>query len=246
MPQTVHKVVVIGHKNPDTDSICSALAYAALKNRIDAPVYEARRAGRLNQESAFVLDRFGVAPPRLCTDVNPKVRDVDYRELEGVPGTMSLRRAWLTMRDSKIDTLPVVSETRELRGVITVKDIATANMDVFDTEVLAKSRTSYRNILDTLSGTMLVGSADAVVEKGRLLIGAASPEMMETAMQPGDIVLLSNRYESQLCAIEMGASLIIVCQSSAVGKTIQKLAEENGVAIMPLPLQMLPSRIVRA
>ena len=235
MPESAHKVVVIGHKNPDTDSICSSIAYAELKNRTTDLNCEARRAGVLNQESAFVLQKFGIPQPRMCTDVLPKVRDVDYRHLEGVPGDMSLRRAWLMMRDKQIDTLPVVDETDELLGLITVKDIATANMDVFDTEVLAKSRTSYRNILETLNGTMLVGSADAVVGKGRLLIGAASPEVMETAMEPGDIVLLSNRYESQLCAIEMAASLIIVCQGAAVGKTICKLAEENGVAVMSVP-----------
>jgi manganese-dependent inorganic pyrophosphatase len=235
MPSAAHKVVVIGHKNPDTDSICSAIAYAELKNKTTDLVCEARRAGRLNQESDFVLKKFGIEPPRMCTDVNPKVRDVDYRELAGVPGGMSLRRAWLMMRDQKIDTLPVVDNAGNLRGVITVKDIATANMDVFDTQVLSKTKTTYRNILETLSGTMLVGSANAVIEKGRLLIGAASPEMMESAMEAGDIVLLSNRYESQLCAIEMNASLIIVCQGAAVGRTIMKLAEENGVAVMSVP-----------
>ena len=236
MPKAVHKVVVIGHKNPDSDSICSAIAYAELKNQTSDLVCEARRAGRLNPESAFILQRFGVKTPRMCTDVNPKVRDVDYRELAGVPGDMSLRKAWLMMRDNQIDTLPVVTPEGELAGVITVKDIATANMDVFDTTILAKSHTSYRNILETLNGTMVVGSPDAVVERGRLLVGAASPEMMEAQMKPGDIVLLGNRYETQLCAIEMEASLIIVCQGASVGKTIRKLAEENNVAIMSVPV----------
>ncbi len=233
MPKRNQKVVVIGHQNPDTDSICSAIAYAALKNQEGGELtYEARRAGRLNQESAFVLKRFGVEPPRMCTDVLPKVRDVEYREMEGVPGEMSLRRAWTLMRDRQIDTLPVVAPDQELLGVITVKDIATANMDVFDTHVLAKSHTSYRNILETLSGEMLIGDPDAIVERGKLLIGASSPELMEAAMEAGDIVLLSNRYESQLCAIEMEASLIIVCSGATVGRTILKLAEENGVAII--------------
>ena len=79
MPKEAHKVVVIGHKNPDTDSICSAIAYAELKNQTSHLVCEPRRAGKLNQETAFVLNRFQVEAPRLCTDVNPKVRDVDYR-----------------------------------------------------------------------------------------------------------------------------------------------------------------------
>ncbi len=236
MSYATHKVVVIGHKNPDTDSICSAIAYAELKNRTGPLVCEARRAGQLNQETAFVLQRFGIEPPRLCTDVNPKVRDVDYREFEAVSQDTSLRRAWSLMRDKQIDTLPVTNADGVLEGVITVKDIATANMDVFDTGVLAKSRTTYRNILQTLDGHMLVGSPDAVVEKGRVVIGAASPEILETYLQEGDIVILSNRYESQLCAIEMNASLIIVCQGAAVGRTIVKLAEENNVAVMSVPV----------
>ena len=150
MPKTAHKVVVIGHRNPDTDSICSAIAYAELKNKTSSLVCEARRAGRMNQETEFVLRRFGVQPPRMCTDVNPKIRDVDYREMPGIPGSTSLRKAWQIMRDQQIDTLPITSADNELEGVITVKDIATANMDIFDTGVLAKSKTTYKNILDTL------------------------------------------------------------------------------------------------
>ena len=144
MQQTAHKVVVIGHRNPDTDSICSAIAYAELKNKTSDLVCEARRAGKMNQETEFVLKKFGVTPPRMCTDVNPKIRDVDYRQIPGISGSTSLRKAWEIMRDQKIDTLPVTSEDNELQGVITVKDIATANMDLFDTSILAKSRTSYR------------------------------------------------------------------------------------------------------
>lgn len=236
MPKEAHKVVVIGHKNPDTDSICSAIAYAELKNMTSHLVCEPRRAGKLNQETSFVLERFNVEPPRLCTDVNPKVRDVDYREMDAIPSDTTLRKAWGIMRDRQIDTLPVASADGTLEGVITVKDIAYANMDVFDTDVLAKSRTTYRNILETLDGHMLVGSEDAVVEKGRIIVGAASPELMENSLQEGDIVILSNRYESQLCAIEMNASLIIVCQSATVGRTILKLAEDNNVAVMSVPV----------
>lgn len=236
MTDTARKVVVIGHKNPDTDSICSAIAYADLKNRTSDLVCEARRAGNINQETAYILQRFGVEAPRLCTDVNPKVRDVDYRRFPAISSDTSLRRAWGIMRDEKIDTLPVASAEGDLQGLITVKDIATANMDVFDTGVLAKSRTSYRNILETLDGHMLVGSEDAVVETGRVVVGAASPEIMEATLQDGDIVILSNRYESQLCAIEMNASLIIICQCATVGRTILKLAAENNVAVMSVPV----------
>ena len=235
MPKAAHKVVVIGHRNPDTDSICSAIAYAELKNKTSDLVCEARRAGRMNQETEFVLKKFGVTPPRMCTDVNPKIRDVDYREMPGIPGATSLRRAWEIMRDQKIDTLPITSAENDLEGIITVKDIATANMDVFDTGVLAKSQTSFRNILETLGGTMVVGDENAVCTTGHIKIGTATPEMLESSVEKGDIVILTNRYESQLCAIEKEASLLIICNGSKVGHTIQRIADEMGVAIMTTP-----------
>ena len=235
MQQTAHKVVVIGHRNPDTDSICSAIAYAELKNKTSDLVCEARRAGKMNQETEFVLKKFGVTPPRMCTDVNPKIRDVDYRQVPGIPGSTSLRKAWEIMRDQKIDTLPITSADNELEGIITVKDIATANMDVFDTGVLATSRTTYKNILETLGGTMVVGNENAVCTTGHIKIGTATPEMLENNVEKGDIVILTNRYESQLCAIEKEASLLIICNGAKVGRTIQRIAEETGVAIMTAP-----------
>ena len=236
MPKAAHKVVVIGHRNPDTDSICSAIAYAELKNKTSDLVCEPRRAGKMNQETEFVLKKFGVKPPRMCTDVNPKIRDVDYREMPGIPGSTSLRKAWEIMRDKQIDTLPVTSPDNELEGVITVKDIATANMDVFDTGILAKSQTTYRNILETLGGTMVVGREDDVCTTGHIRIGTATPEMLENTVEKGDIVILTNRYESQLCAIEKEASLLIICNGAKVGRTIQRIAEEMGVAIMSAPV----------
>ena len=236
MPKAAHKVVVIGHRNPDTDSICSAIAYAELKNKTSDLVCEPRRAGKMNQETEFVLKKFGVKPPRMCTDVNPKIRDVDYREMPGIPGSTSLRKAWEIMRDKQIDTLPVTSPDNELEGVITVKDIATANMDVFDTGILAKSQTTYRNILETLGGTMVVGREDDVCTTGHIRIGTATPEMLENTVEKGDIVILTNRYESQLCAIEKEASLLIMCNNAKVGRTIQRIAEETGVAIMTTPV----------
>ena len=235
MAKEAHKVVVIGHRNPDTDSICSAIAYAELKNKTSSLVCEARRAGRMNQETEFVLKKFGVTPPRMCTDVNPKIRDVDYREMTGIPGSTSLRKTWELMRDRKIDTIPVTNADNELEGLITVKDIATANMDLFDTGILAKSRTSYKNVLETLGGTMVVGDENAICTTGNIRIGTATPEMMENTVEKGDIVILTNRYESQLCAIEKEASLMIICNGAKVGRTIQHIAEETGVAIMTTP-----------
>ncbi len=175
-----HAIKVIGHRNPDTDSVCSAIAYSRLKNIVDpAHPTKACRAGQLNRETRFVLERFGAETPQLYTDVSPQVRDVDIRAAEGVDGEMSLRRAWNRMRDQNLDTLCVIDGERNLKGLITVKDVATANMDVQDKYGLAKAGASYDNVIDTVNGTGLVGDPGGKVVEGGIVIGSGSVEQME-------------------------------------------------------------------
>ncbi len=234
MEHTRHKVNIIGHQNPDTDSICSAIAYAWLKNKLGGATFEARRAGNLNRETAFVLKYFGVRAPRLCTDVSPQIKDIDIRRQPGIAPETSLHEAWEQMRDTEIDTLCMVDEHNELLGLITVKDIANANMDLFDTGVLASARTSYRNVLKTLGGEMICGDPDARITTGRIFIGS-SPEAMENSIGVGDLVLVSNRYETQMCAVECGAGCIVVCCGAAVPRSILARAQEKGCRIITTP-----------
>ncbi|MBO4992108.1 MAG: DHH family phosphoesterase, partial [Firmicutes bacterium] len=157
MAQQKNKITVIGHKNPDTDSICSAIAYAAMKNRIDPDnQYIARRAGQLNNETQFVLQRFGAAVPEYVSDIGTQVSDIQIRNVAGVSRTMSLKSAWEKMKGANAVTLPVTDGTK-LEGLITIKDIVTSYMDVFDSMILARAKTPYRNILETLEGTMITG-----------------------------------------------------------------------------------------
>ena len=124
--------------------------------------------------------------PELYTDVSPQLRDVDIRPVPGVDGEMTVRRAWANMRDQEIDTLCVVDEGRNLKGLITVKDIATANMEVPDISILAESRTSYQNVVDTLDGTVLVGDIEGRYVEGSIRIGSGSAEHMERTITKGD------------------------------------------------------------
>ena len=234
MEQSRRKVNIIGHQNPDTDSICSAICYAWLKNQLGGATYEARRAGKLNRETAFVLKYFGMEPPRLCTDVSPQIKDIDIRRQPGIDPETSVRSAWNLMRDAEIDTLCAVNADNELLGLITVKDIANANMDLFDTGVLANAHTSYRNVLDTLEGEMICGDPEAAITTGRIFIGS-SPEAMEGSIGAGDLVLVSNRYETQMCAVECGAGCIVVCCGAAVPKSILARAKEKGCSIITTP-----------
>ena len=234
MEQSRHKVNIIGHQTPAPDSICSAICYAWLKNQLGGATYEARRAGKLNRETAFVLKYFGMEPPRLCTDVSPQIKDIDIRRQPGIDPETSVRSAWNLMRDAEIDTLCTVNADNELLGLITVKDIANANMDLFDTGVLANAHTSYRNVLDTLEGEMICGDPEAAITTGRIFIGS-SPEAMEGSIGAGDLVLVSNRYETQMCAVECGAGCIVVCCGAAVPKSILARAKEKGCSIITTP-----------
>ncbi|WP_026836073.1 putative manganese-dependent inorganic diphosphatase [Eubacterium xylanophilum] len=233
-------VYVMGHKNPDTDSICSAIAYANLCNTIGKYSNMVRefipaRAGQLNQETQYVLKYFQTHAPLYVEDVMTEVSDIEIRETKGVSGDISLKKAWNMMKEYDVVTLPITSRDRELEGLITIGDIATAYMDVYDNRILSTAGTSYKNVLETLEAKMIVGDENAFYENGEVLIAAANPDVMEEHIHDGDMVILGNRYESQLCAIEMGAACIIVCMDAPVSLTICKLAVEHGCSIIVTP-----------
>ncbi|KSV59242.1 putative manganese-dependent inorganic diphosphatase [Acetivibrio ethanolgignens] len=228
-------VWVIGHMNPDTDSICSAIAYANLKSKITGRTYLPKRAGDVNTETRFVLERFGVQEPEFVSDVRTQVKDIEYRYTQGVDGTISLKKAWESMRAIQAHTLPIVAPNGKLEGVITIGDIAKSYMEIYDNKIISEARTPYKNIIETLNGEMVVGDPSKEVTKGKMLIAAANPDLMESYIEKDDIVILGNRYESQLCAIEMDAQCIIVCDGAAVSYTICKLAESKSCTIIKTP-----------
>lgn len=229
-----NKIYVIGHKNPDTDSICSAIAYAYLKNQIDDKEYVAKRAGQINEETQFVLNYFNMEVPEYVNDIGTQVKDIEIRETQGVSREISLKRAWNLMKELNVVTLPITKHGR-LEGVITTEDIAEAYMDVRDSKILSTAHTAYKNIVDTVDGSMICGNIEAYYTKGKVLIAAANPDLMESYIEPGDLVILGNRYESQLCAIEMNAGCIVVCEGANVSMTIQKMAQEHDCTIISSP-----------
>lgn len=229
------KIYVVGHKNPDTDSICSAISYAWLKNKITGTSkYVAKRAGEINQETRFVLKHFGVNAPEYIDDVAPQVKDIDIRKVPGVTDGISLKKAWYMMKSTDVVTLPILDHDK-LEGLITISDIANSYMDVYDNKILSMAKTPYINIIETLDGELITGDSSALYEKGKVLVAAANPDMMENYIEEGDLVILGNRYESQLCSIEMGAGCIIVSEGAKVSLTIRKMAEEHHCTIISTP-----------
>lgn len=230
------KIRVIGHKNPDTDSVCSAIAYANYKNKTTNELHVARCAGEINAETEFVLNYFGVDKPDYIDDVSTQVKDIDIHEVPPISPDTSLKEAWQLMRSDSLYTLPICDEENHLKGIITNSDVAHVIMDMDQTNILSANRTPYINILKTLNAELVVGDIEnKCCENGKVFIANDNPEIMEEYIKDGDVVILGNRYETQLCAIEMGAKLLVVCEATKVTKTITKIASEHDCIIMLSP-----------
>lgn len=230
---TERPVLITGHKNPDTDSICAAISYSRLKNKINnTDRYIPCRAGSPNAETSFVLDYFKVDPPLLLDNVKTQVSDIAYRKTPGVSKNMSLKQAYQLMRDGHVVTLPAVNQHGVLEGLITMSDIAKSYMNVYDSAIISTAETPFKNILETLEATLITGDANRNCQDGKVLIAAANPEMMNYYIEPHDIVILGNRAESQLSALDNGADCIIICEGANASPTIKALAEQNGMIIM--------------
>ena len=154
--------------------------------------------------------------------------------LDGISDNLSLKNAWSKMRDASVVTL-CVTEGDQLAGIVTTNDIVETYMDVIDPKILSKAQTSYKNIVETLDGELIVGEIDDTLTRGKVVIAAANPDMMENVIEEGDVVILGNRYDMQLCAIEMNAGCIIVCEGASVAKTIQTQARDHGTKIICTP-----------
>ena len=225
------KVWVVGHKNPDTDSICAAISYAYLKNQLGEREYVPKRAGAISEETRYVLDYFKVEDPELITDVGAQLKDISIRKTAGVGSQISLKKAWETMKKLDVVTLPVTNRLGKLEGIIVTKDIATSYMDVYDSRVLSKARTQYKNIAETLDGKILAGNEHAYFMRGKVLV-ATTPDYMMDFMEADDMVILGAQKESQIRALEANASCIIVGGGFEVDPEVIQMANKKDCIVI--------------
>ena len=163
------------------------------------------------------------------------LRDIELRRTPPVDGQLSLRRAWQTMQKENTTTLCVTDAQGMLEGLITLKDISTANLDGLDDYVLAKAETSYGNVVETLDASILAGDPSGKTVTGRIIVGAGSPSQMDRAIHSGDIVIVSNRGEGHLTAIEAEAGCLVVCTGVEVSRIILRVAEERNCLVISTP-----------
>ncbi len=237
-------VWVVGHKNPDTDSICAAITYANLKNIIeqrdksdeeDRLVYIPKRAGKVSAETAYVLSYFHQDAPALVESAGTQIKDINIRRTEGVNSHISLKKAWELMRLLDVVALPVVSENNTLEGIIVMGDIAISYMDVYDNSVLSKARTQFRNIVETLGGTVLTGNEHAYFVHGRVMISAGTKESVGCNVASDDLVIVSNIKESQMMAIRAGCSGLIITNGYKPDSEVLEMAEKHEAIVISTP-----------
>ena len=230
------KIFVIGHKNPDTDSICSAIAYADIKNRTSQKVkYIPKRAGQINEETEYVLNRFGMLPPGYLSNIGTQVKDMDIRMSPDADKSMSLKNAWDLMMEKSIVSLPIRDKEGQLEGLITIGDIAKTYMDTTDSYLLSRARTQYRRIAETVAGTVIEGNEHGYFTKGKVLVGTANPEMLKAYIEEDDLIIMGDREEDHLQAIAQNVSCIIVGMGIEVTEKVIKLAHEKEIAIIMSP-----------
>lgn len=226
-------VYILGHKNPDTDSICSAIAYADIRNRTSGgDSFVPRRAGQINEETEYVLRRFGFPQPGYMPNVGSQVKDMDIYATPHLEKTMSIKRAWDMMKANGITTLPVVDAEDRLEGLITVNDISQIFMDTEDSLLLSNARTQYRWIAETIRGTIRVGDENRFFTQGRVLVGTANPDLLSLFLEAGDMVILGDREGDQLEALNQNVSCIVVGLNMEISDRVMALAKEKGVVII--------------
>ncbi len=229
-----NKIYVVGHKNPDTDSICSAIAYAELRSQLTGEEHSPRRAGNVNSETEFVLDYFDTETPALLEDLRVQVKDVAVKKLDGVKGSVSIKSAWEMMKDMGINTLPITRGER-LEGLITIGDIATSYMNVYSNDILATSRTQYQNVAATIDGEIVCGNAHSYLTQGRVLVTAFSKEMMDEFIHEGDLAIIGNRRIAMESAVKKNVGCMIFCENTPVPEDILEQAENQQIVIIVSP-----------
>lgn len=234
-------VWVVGHKHPDTDSICAAIAYADLKNKLAQKngeigvEYIPSRAGDVNAESAYVLSYFGMKAPEYIDDVGTQIRDIAYKHTQGISSHLSMKKAWEMMKTLNVVTLPVVNNKNKVEGIIVTGDIAMSYMDVYDNAILSTARTQYKNMMETLDGKLVTGNEHGYFVRGKVVMATGSAEVTYSVLERDDLVIVGDNEEVQLVSIDAGCSCLIVTNGLVVSERVIKKADANEVVIISSP-----------
>lgn len=222
-------ILVFGHKNPDTDSICSSIAYAALKQQLGCKA-EARRLGKISKETEFVLKHFNVEFPSLLESVKPQAKDLDIYNTPMVKGDEPLKKAWDIMREQVIPVLPVVDDEERLVGIISVTDVTNAYMESAYDNMLEKQETPFKNLVEVLDGVSVGSSYTFDRIAGRIYTDSSLNA--ELVLKEEDIIICGNNKELQIEAVTSGTGCVVITETNDVDDEVIKASKETNCTII--------------
>ena len=228
-------VYITGHKNPDTDSIMSAIAYADLKNRLGEVRAIPIRLGKLNPESRFVLDYFGVEAPKIKESMQLQVKDLDIDTGNIIDPSIAIRNAWDIFQKGEAHSLSVVDADGKIVGIASLSNITRAYMDVWDDKILGRSKTPIDNIIDVLAAHIINLPDNPRSYNGKMTVFAMNEgeeNNLEDVIIEGDIVISGNRDDYYEFLIKQKVGLIILTHGAVMNEEMVKLARENNVTVL--------------
>lgn len=226
------KVYITGHINPDTDSVCAAIAYAYLKERLSPIQAIPLRLGELNQETKFVLDYFGVEAPEFMESMKPQVKDLEMDNAYCVSENISLKKALNLLQDNHLNSLPVIDDHEDLIGIISLSNITQSYMDIWDDYILGRSNTKIENIVEVLSAKYVVIPEHPREMSGRMSVFALRPNKKADLVEEGDIVILGDREDAQEACIEQNCSVMILTGAAELNEKLQKKAKKQNITVL--------------
>lgn len=228
-------VYITGHRNPDSDSICAAIAYAEFKNKTGNSNYVPVRLGEVNRETFFILSYFGVESPQYIENVRLQVNDLNIDRIAPIASDITLKMAWNIMRMNNVKSLPVVDENEHLSGVVSVSNVTESYMDVWDNMILGKSKVTINNLVDTLTATVINLAKDRRHFHGKIYSLSASPADVDKTIEEGDIVICGGFKEYLEEAITNKVSLLVITGGGELDEELLKKAQENHVTVLNTP-----------
>jgi manganese-dependent inorganic pyrophosphatase len=235
-PARVKTVYVTGHTSPDTDSVCSAIAYAYFKNITDKRyVFTPARAGKLNHETGFVLERFGVPPSAELDSLVATVSDLDLKKPIAIHVSDSIQALAVLMREQNVRSAPVVDDSGRLSGVVGLKDIARHYMDSVGFADLTKAPIELDILVKTLDARVVSNAKQLTVLTGRVVIAAMQRGTLLNRLRPGDVAVVGDQNDIQLELMRSDCSAVLVTDSAPIASEVIAAATENGVLLLSSP-----------
>lgn len=228
-------IYITGHKNPDTDSICSAICYAELKNKLGGTKAKAVRLGSVSKETQYALDYFKVSAPELVESMKAQIKDLNFGPAEVIKPEDTIKKAWELIKDSDSKTLSVINDEGELIGIASQSTITSSYMDIWDNATIQKSRTKLASIIETLSAKPVYIVDDGAELKGKIVVAAMLPDSAEPFIEEGDIVICGDRIDIHELIMKRRASVMVVSGNLPVDQGIVEKAKAVNCSIINTP-----------